>query len=197
MATSSAAATMCEMSGSLDFPSGVGTQMMMASAAPRARTPCGDRQPPRPDEGRRARRSGRPSIELWPRAISDSASASASAPITGVPAFGKGHGQRKPDVAEPDDTDRRVAALEPLRDPPRPPPRLRTAALRSVRRHGQASLCDGSAHRVGHARTSSSRLRGSLRQRRAPRRRPRAALGKARVHVGHGEHMGRAGTGIG
>ena len=79
---------MCEMSGSLDFPSGVGTQMMIASAGPSAPTPAATVS--RPVLTRGASSSlGTSSIGLWPRPISEARPASASAPITRMPALAK------------------------------------------------------------------------------------------------------------
>jgi hypothetical protein len=101
---------MCEMSGSFDFPRGVGTQMMIVGGrAPRA----GDRQPPGPTR-----------VPIVARHVLDRALAASDqrSPRIGVrpdhahAGLGEGHGERQPDVAEPDDADRRVSTLEPLHE---------------------------------------------------------------------------------
>jgi hypothetical protein len=69
--------------------------------------------------------------------------------------LGKGHGERKPDVAEPDDTDRRVAALEPLHEI-----RRDTAPGTTHGRHRQASLWIAALTASATVRTSSSRSSG-------------------------------------
>jgi len=83
-ATASAAATMNEMSGSFDLPSGVGTQMTIASASFNA--PKSSWAPRRPVRTRRARGSaGTSSMKLVPARIAATRRESRSTPITFAP----------------------------------------------------------------------------------------------------------------
>src|SRR6184192_3491885 len=108
-ATSSVAATMWEMSGSLDFPSGVGTQMMMASAAVSAAIPSATTR--RRAVTRGASSSlGTSSTGLTPARMR----ADAGHSDHGQARLGEGHGQGQADVTEPDDADGGVPPLQPL-----------------------------------------------------------------------------------
>ena len=73
--------------------------------------------------------------------------------------LGKGHGERKPDVAESDDTDRRVAALEPLYEIHCDTAPRTTPATTQVR-HRQASLWIAALTASATVPISSSRSSG-------------------------------------
>src|SRR5207244_5743218 len=127
-----------------------------------------------------------------------------SAPRIGVPPdhgharLGKSHGQRKPDVAEPDDPDRRVAALESLLEFRRHTaagtgPAFALATSRLRRRH--ASLWMAARTASATSRTSPSRSSGKHGSDKTSAA-ARAALGKARSTSGTA-NRGWAGTEIG
>jgi len=94
-ATASAAATMKEMSGSFDLPSGVGTQITIASASFSAAT--SSRALRRPACTRRARRSaGTSSMKLVPALTAATRRASRSTPITSAPDSAKATARGSP-----------------------------------------------------------------------------------------------------
>ena len=163
-ATPSAAATMKEMSGSLDLPSGVGTQMTMASASPeRVRTTEWIARRPLCTSGRQQRGGHVLHRAHAARDGARCAAGSASTPITLEAGPREGHRERQPDVAQAHHAHRGGAAL---RGAPRAGTRARRAA--SPAHHlGERPL--DRVHHLVHLRIQEL---GEARQATAPRRRP-------------------------
>ena len=95
VATASAAATMKEMSGSFDLPSGVGTQITIASASFSA--PTSSRALRRPARTRRPSCSSvTSSMKLAPERMAATRRASRSMPITSAPDSAKATARGSP-----------------------------------------------------------------------------------------------------